>query len=105
MEVPIEPGQAGHDGHLHEPSTMKLHPRGLNGAWLDRWAEVMGAVTDWVHHGVDRNTTYRSKAERLMGGRRQDDACTGVAGSARARTRHGRERRRHADCGGDAGRP
>src|SRR5690606_20639373 len=65
------PSLPGLDGRLHQPRTMKLHPQGLDETWLDRWAEVMGPVEDWVHHGVDRSPTYRSKAERLLraGGR------------------------------------
>jgi superfamily II DNA or RNA helicase len=65
------PSLPGLDGRLHEPATMKLHPQGLVGRWLDRWAEIMGPAGDWVHHGVDRSPTYRSKAERLLraGGR------------------------------------
>ncbi|WP_043496452.1 hypothetical protein [Georgenia sp. SUBG003] len=58
----------GTDGRLHVPSTMKVHPSGVRSEWLERWQEVMGSRPDWVHHGVGRNNTYRSKAERLMQG-------------------------------------
>jgi superfamily II DNA or RNA helicase len=54
-------------GSLCRPNTIKLHPAGLTPDQLAMWASVEIGPVHWVHHGVDRTSERRLKAERLVG--------------------------------------
>ena len=51
---------------LRAPKEVRLHPKGLDAAWLEDWREATAEEHRWVHHDVDRTLESRLKAERLL---------------------------------------
>jgi hypothetical protein len=51
---------------LRAPKEVRLHPKGLDAAWLEDWREATAEGHRWVHHDVDRTLESRLKAERLL---------------------------------------
>lgn len=57
-------GLPNRTGTMAPISGLQLHPPGLPQAWKEIWRT--GDDAQWVHHGVDRTSERRAKAERLI---------------------------------------
>jgi superfamily II DNA or RNA helicase len=53
-------------GSFTRPRNLKIHPKGLQIAWLQQWFEVAPGLDDWVHPSVEAQPERRLKADRLM---------------------------------------
>ncbi|MEU4494766.1 DEAD/DEAH box helicase [Streptomyces sp. NPDC023998] len=48
----VLPSLPDQNGTLQKPSDLKIHPEGVQLAWLELWASHQGRPTDWVHPSV-----------------------------------------------------
>ncbi|HEV2361596.1 MAG TPA: DEAD/DEAH box helicase family protein [Acidimicrobiales bacterium] len=63
VTVPSLPDQRGTIVH---PRRLRVHPSGLEHAWLDAWSEYPGRPVDWVHPSAETRER-RPRVERLLG--------------------------------------
>lgn len=63
VTVPSLPDQRGEIVH---PKTLRVHPAGLDRAWLDAWSEYPGRPMTWVHASAETRER-RPRVERLLG--------------------------------------
>ncbi|MFC9096949.1 sacsin N-terminal ATP-binding-like domain-containing protein [Streptomyces sp. NPDC057072] len=65
------PSLPDQNGVLRIPRDLHIHPKNLDQAWLQIWAEYPGRPRDWVHPSVDATDLRHGKMEHILAVERQ----------------------------------